>query len=69
MFGYFFYDVGLHINLHNSCLIGPGMDSVEVQHLALLLGCQIRSLPIRYLGLQLGEEKGYSKLKLSFGFS
>jgi hypothetical protein len=44
---------GLKINLPNSALIPVGLvDNVE--HLAELLGCGTSSLPLKYLGLQLG---------------
>lgn len=46
--------LGLHINLRKSSLIGVGLDQVEVQHIASSLGCQIETLPMKYLGLQLG---------------
>jgi hypothetical protein len=44
---------GLKINLPKSALIPVG-SVVDVDHLAELLGCDTSSLPLKYLGLQLG---------------
>lgn len=49
--------LGLRINLHKSLLNGVGMDLGKVQSIASLLSCQITSLSIRYLGLQLGGKR------------
>lgn len=43
----------LHINLHMSYLIGVGVDPAKLHSIVSTLWCQIRSLLIRYLGLQL----------------
>lgn len=45
---------GLCVNLHKSSLIRVGIDLVEVNNIVLVLGCQVGSLPMKYLGLQLG---------------
>lgn len=44
---------GLCINLQKISLIGVGMTSEKVHHIASSLGCQVGTLPMRYLGLQL----------------
>lgn len=48
---------GLRINLQKSCLISVGLGSLEVQHIVCTLGCQSGSLPMKYLGLQLGARR------------
>lgn len=41
---------GLKINFHNSVIYGMSCDA----HLAIDLGCQVRTFPMKYLGLPLG---------------
>lgn len=40
--------------MHNSALVGVGTYPEKVQLIAFVLECQMASLPMRYLGLQLG---------------
>lgn len=49
--------LGIRINLHRSQLVGVGTDQEEAHRLASLLGCQVGTLPMKYLGLQLGGRK------------
>lgn len=44
---------GLKINLSMNCLYGVGMDEEFVHAIVLSMGCRIRLLLMRYLGLQL----------------
>lgn len=48
------YLYGLRINIHKSSLIGVGMVIEELQSIVSSLCCQVGSLTMRYLGLQLG---------------
>ncbi|XP_022031712.1 uncharacterized protein LOC110932763 [Helianthus annuus] len=45
---------GLKINLGKSNLIGIGVDGLEVEALAEVVGCKPDSLPFKYLGLKVG---------------
>lgn len=54
MFVHFFPNFGLEDYLPKSSLIGVGLDLKEVLNIASSLGCQIGSLPMNYLELQLG---------------
>lgn len=46
---------GLTINLHKSVVYGMGCDSALATSIASELGCQVGSLPFKYLGLPLGS--------------
>ncbi|XP_057760238.1 uncharacterized protein LOC130980595 [Arachis stenosperma] len=45
---------GLIINFDNSSLIPINCDVQWVQHMSRVLGCKVASLPVKYLGIQLG---------------
>jgi len=59
---------GLHVNWHKSCLY-PVNQVTNMQILAENLGCQMDSLPTKYLGMPLGaknkEVEVWSKVRES----
>jgi hypothetical protein len=47
---------GLEVNLAKSVLI-PVVNVQQVDYLASILGCEVASMPLKYLGLPLGAPK------------
>ncbi|GKA16393.1 RNA-directed DNA polymerase, eukaryota [Tanacetum coccineum] len=51
----FFLASGLKINLMKCKLMGVGVSTTEVQHMAATIGCEATTLPFVYLGVPVGE--------------
>lgn len=50
----FFFISGLRVDVDKSYVVGVGMDSDKIQHIAMDLECQIGSFPMKYLSLPFG---------------
>lgn len=46
---------GLKVNLSKSVMIGTNLSEDFVSSLALIMGCAVAKLPMKYLGLSIGE--------------
>ncbi|GJX27561.1 RNA-directed DNA polymerase, eukaryota [Tanacetum coccineum] len=51
----FFLSPGLKINLMKCKLMGVGVSTTKVQHMAATIGCEATTLPFVYLGAPVGE--------------
>ncbi|KAL9671136.1 hypothetical protein QQ045_008702 [Rhodiola kirilowii] len=49
---------GLEINFKKSRCVGVGLEDVEVKKFADVLGCPMGRLPMNYLGMQVGANRG-----------
>nr|GFA77997.1 RNA-directed DNA polymerase, eukaryota, reverse transcriptase zinc-binding domain protein [Tanacetum cinerariifolium] len=46
---------GLKINVHKSNVLGVGVSDIEVSNVAKIIGCGVAKLPMKYLGVPVGN--------------